>query len=292
MLHELFTVADSMEKIVARGGTQDYHNKIMASLFYEPSTRTRFSFEAAMSRLGGRILTTEHAKEFSSAIEGESLEDTIRVLNEYVDMIVLRSNEVGGARRASAVSHIPIINAGDGKGGQHPTQALLDLYTIFREIKKLDGLKVALVGDLTNGRTARSLSYLLAKFERVKLYFVAPPALQMKQDILDYLNHHNVWYTLESDIEKVLSEIDVVYQTRIDKERLAGTGALYDEIAAQYYLQPSTLLKLSGNAIIMHPLPRLNEISPEVDSDPRAAYFRQTRNGIYMRMALLTCVLS
>ncbi len=292
MLHELFAQADLMEKIVARGGTQDYNNKIMASLFYEPSTRTRFSFETAMSRLGGRILTTEHAKEFSSEISGESLEDTIKVLNQYVDVIVLRSNEIGGAQRASQVSNIPIINAGDGKGGQHPTQALLDLYTIYREIKTLDGLKVAMVGDLLYGRTVRSLSYLLAKFERVKLYFVAPSVLQMKQDILEYLNHHNVWYTLESDFDRVLNEVDVIYQTRIEKERLTDTANLYDEIASKYYIQPSTLHKLSKNAIIMHPFPRLNEISPEIDGDSRAAYFRQAQNGIYVRMALLTSVLS
>jgi aspartate carbamoyltransferase catalytic subunit len=292
MLHELFGIAGQMEKIIARGGTQDYNNKIMASLFYEPSTRTRFSFETAMLRLGGRILTTEHAKEFSSAVSGESLEDTIKVLNQYVDVIVLRSDEVGGAKRASGVSVIPVINAGDGKGGQHPTQALLDLYTMYKEIQTLDGLKVAMVGDLLSGRTVRSLTYLLAKFERVKLYFVAPPALQMRQDMLDYLNHHQVWYTLESDFDKILPEIDVIYQTRIEEKRCEGTDSSYEEIARKYYIQPSTMQKLSKDAIIMHPFPRLKEISPDIDSDPRAAYFRQAQNGISIRMALLTSVLS
>jgi aspartate carbamoyltransferase catalytic subunit len=292
MLHELFAQADLMEKIVTRGGTHDYNNKIMASLFYEPSTRTRFSFETAMLRLGGRILTTEHAKEFSSAVSGESLEDTIKVLNEYVDVIVLRSDEVGGAKRASMVSRIPVINAGDGKGGQHPTQALLDLYTMYKEIKTLDGLKVAMVGDLQNGRTVRSLSYLLAKFERVKLYFVAPSALQMKQDMLEYLNNHNVWYTIESDFTHILNEVDVIYQTRIEKEKPGESTGPYNEVAGRYYIQPSILTNLSKNVIIMHPLPRLNEISPEVDNDSRAAYFRQARNGIYVRMAILVSVLA
>jgi aspartate carbamoyltransferase catalytic subunit len=291
MLHELFGIAGQMEKIIARGGTQDYNNKIMASLFYEPSTRTRFSFETAMSRLGGRILTTEHAKEFSSAVSGESLEDTIKVLNQYVDVIVLRSDEVGGAKCASVVSDIPVINAGDGKGGQHPTQALLDLYTMYKEIKTLDGLKVAMVGDLLYGRTVRSLSYLLAKFERIKLYFVAPPTLQMKQDILDYLNHHHVWYTLEPDFDKILPEVDVIYQTRIEKERCEGTESSYEDIARKYFIQKTTLQRLSKNAIIMHPFPRLKEISPDVDADTRAAYFRQAQNGISIRMALLASVL-
>jgi len=196
MLMELFALAGQMEKILARGGTQDYQSKIMASLFYEPSTRTRFSFESAMLRLGGRVLSTENARVFSSVTAGETLEDTIRVLNNFADVIVLRHDEVGGARRAAAVSSVPIINAGDGKGGQHPTQALLDLYTIYKERGAIEGLKIAIVGDLANGRTARSLSYLLGKFDRVMIYFVAPTELQMRSDLLDHLSEHNVWFTL------------------------------------------------------------------------------------------------
>ena len=289
MLHDLFTRADQMGGVLARGGTLDYQDKIMASLFYEPSTRTRFSFESAMLRLGGKIVSTERAQDFSSVSFGESLEDTIRVVADYADVIVLRHNQVGGVKRAAAVSSTPIINAGDGKGGQHPTQALLDLYTIYKEIKTIDGVKVALVGNLLDGRTVRSLAYLLGKFERVKIYFVAPPTLQMKQDILDYLNRHNIWYTLESDFLKILPDVDVVYITRIEEEKIPA--ASIEKPFKRYFIDNEVMSRLQPHAILMHPLPRLNEISPMVDADPRAAYFRQTRNGVLVRMALLASVL-
>ena len=285
-LMELFGRTRQMETIVARGGTRDYEDKVMATLFYRPSTRTRFSFEAAMYRLGGRVLSTESAKAFSSAVEGEQLEDTIRIIANYCDVIVLRHNEEGGAQRAAEVSPVPIINAGDGAGGQHPTQALLDLYTIYNECKTLDGLSVAMIGALDTGRTVRSLAYLLSKFERVKLYFLAPPELQIKQDIIDHLQEHNVWFQLESDPEEVISHVDVVYQTRIDRERLQSK----DVPVTQYNINPDMLKKMKSNAIIMHPLPRSVEIDPRVDRDPRAAYFRQTQNGLFVRMALLTMV--
>jgi aspartate carbamoyltransferase catalytic subunit len=288
---ELFSVAQQMEKIAARGGTQDYNNKIMASLFYEPSTRTRFSFETAMHRLGGRILSTENAKEFSSAISGESLEDTIKVISKFVDVIILRHNEIGGAERASAVSSIPIINAGDGKGGQHPTQALTDLYTIFKEIKTIDGLNIALVGDLAQGRTVRSLAYLLSKFERVKIYFVAPEKLQIHDDILNHLEENDVWFTKESDLRKIIGDVDVVYQTRIDKDQLKIDDVGYEKIMESFFINSIMMQKMKSNAIVMHPLPRLKEISQEVDGDKRAAYFRQAQNSIFVRMALLTSVL-
>lgn len=291
MIMELFNLANEMERIFLRGGTQDYHHKIMASLFYEHSTRTRLSFETAMCRLGGRIISTENAKEFSSVTSGESLEDTIRVLNEYVDVIVLRSNTVGGAKRAASVSQIPIINAGDGKGGQHPTQALLDLYTIHKEINTINGLNIAISGDLELGRTARSLTYLLGKFDRVRIFFVAPEKIQMSDDILSYLDKRNVWYTKVKNIEEILPEVDVVYQTRIDKSRIADLPDA-DEIIRKQFITKDHLSKMKSNAIIMHPLPRMNEISTDVDTDKRAAYFRQARNGIYIRMALLVSVLS
>ena len=284
-LTELFERADQMERVLARGGTRDYASRIMASLFYEPSTRTRFSFEAAMHRLGGSVLSTERANEFSSVMMGESLEDTIQVVSMYADAIVLRHNQIGGAKRAAAVSPVPVINAGDGKGGQHPTQALLDLYTIYKEVKTIDGVKVAFTGNLADGRTVRSLAYLLGKYERVKIFFVAPPALQMRQDILDYLAKHNVWYTLEQDLAKVLPEVDVVYVTRIEQERLPA-GA-----PPPYYIDAKTMRSLRSNAILLHPLPRLSEIASDVDSDPRSAYFRQARNGLVVRMALLADVL-
>jgi len=283
VLMELFKIADDMEHVVARGGTRDYSNRIMASLFYEPSTRTRFSFESAMMRLGGKILSTESADQFSSVMRGEELEDTVRVVGNYSDVIVLRHNEIGGAARAAKVSSVPVINAGDGKGGQHPTQALLDLYTIHREIKTIDGVKVAMVGNLSEGRTVRSLAYLLGKFERVKLFFVAPKNLQMRQDIIDYLIHHNVWFTMEEDLKKIIDEVDVVYMTRLESSGGAEGG--------RYYIDNSVMKYLPKKSIVMHPLPRANEISEAVDNDPRSAYFRQTKNGVYIRMAILVSVL-
>jgi len=285
LLMELFDRSQGMEHVVARGGTLDYQNRILASLFYQPSTRTRFSFEAAMHRLGGRVLSTEHARAFSSEIEAEQVEDSIRIISSYCDAIVIRHHEPGGAARAARVSPVPIINAGDGDGGQHPTQALLDLYTIYRE-RPLDGLSVAFIGELDRGRTARSLAYLLAKFERVKIFFVSPPELQMKSDILQYLDRHNVHYELESDIDRVVGEVDVVYQTRIRSERLPRAAG-----SQRYAINSSVLQRMKPDAMIMHPLPRTVELDKTVDDDPRALYFRQAANGLYVRMALLTMVL-
>jgi len=289
-LQRLFEVAEQMEKVVERGGINDYHNRIMATLFYEPSTRTRFSFETAMRRLGGHVISTENAGEFSSAAKGETLEDTIRILNGYADVIVIRHKEVGSARRAAAVSRVPILNAGDG-AGQHPTQALLDLYTIRKEIGSIDGLRIAMVGDLANGRTVRSLAYLLSKFRDVKMYFVAPPLLKMKEDILEHLREHQVWFTEESALDRVLPEVDVVYQTRVQKERFGDRIAEYEKCRGVYVINSETLRLMKPKSIIMHPLPRLDEITMEVDADPRAAYFRQAQNGLYVRMALLSMVL-
>lgn len=284
LLMELFDRTNQMKKIVQRGGTTDYRNKIMANLFYKPSTRTRFSFESAMYRLGGRVISTEQATEFSSEIKGEVLEDTIQIIANYCDVIVLRHHEEGGAKRAAAVSPVPIINAGDGSGGQHPTQALLDLYTIYNECKTLDGLSVALIGALDQGRTARSLAYLLAKFDRVKLYFIAPDELQIKKDILEYLEEKGVWFQLSNTTEDIINKVDVVYQTRIPKERLTSKNI----DLSRYNIDTNVLQKMKYNSIIMHPLPRSVEIDQAVDNDPRAAYFRQAKNGLYVRMAILT----
>lgn len=285
LLMELFDRSRLMERIVARGGTLDYQSRILASLFYQPSTRTRFSFEAAMHRLGGSVLSTEHARAFSSEIEAEQVEDSIRIISSYCDVIVIRHHEAGGAARAAKVSPIPIINAGDGAGGQHPTQALLDLYTIYRE-RPLDGLSVAFIGELDRGRTARSLAYLLAKFERVKIFFVSPPELQMKSDILQYLDRHGVRYELESDIDRVVGEVDVIYQTRIQPERLPRVRG-----ARRYAINSSVLQRMRPEAMILHPLPRTVELDKTVDDDPRALYFRQAANGLFVRMALLTMLL-
>ncbi|MFW5662543.1 MAG: aspartate carbamoyltransferase, partial [Bacteroidota bacterium] len=219
-LMELFERTNLMKRIVHRGGTKDYDNRVMATLFYKPSTRTRFSFESAMYRLGGKVLSTEFAGEFSSEIQGEVLEDTIQIISNYCDVIVLRHHEEGGAKRAAAVSEVPIINAGDGSGGQHPTQALLDLYTIYNEAKTLDGLSVAFIGALDSGRTVRSLAYLLSKFDRTKLFFIAPEEMQIKKDILEHLDEKGVWYQLSNSTQDIINKVDVVYQTRIDRERL------------------------------------------------------------------------
>jgi len=286
----LFEVAEEMERVVARGGITDYQNRIMATLFYEPSTRTRFSFETAMHRLGGHVISTENAAEFSSVAKGETLEDTIRILNGYADVIVIRHKEVGSAKRAAAVSRVPVINAGDG-AGQHPTQALLDLYTIRKDIGAIDGLRIAMVGDLAQGRTVRSLTYLLSKFQDVKIYFVAPPLLKMKEDILAHLQERHVWWTEETELDKVLPEVDVVYQTRVQKERFGDRLADYEQCRGVYIISAESLRLMKQKSIIMHPLPRLEEITMEVDADPRAAYFRQAQNGLYVRMALLTMVL-
>jgi aspartate carbamoyltransferase catalytic subunit len=283
LLMELFARTRQMEKVVARGGTRDYSSRVMASLFYEPSTRTRFSFEAAMYRLGGRVMSTEHARVFSSEIEGEQLEDTIRIISSYADAIVLRHTEAGGARRAARVSRVPVINAGDGGGGQHPTQALLDLYTIYRERRALDGLTIAIVGELDRGRTARSLAYLLSKFERVKIYFVSPPEVQMQQDILDHLDEHDVWYDLATDVAPIAGDVDVIYQTRIRPDRVEDRSGL-----DRYTINERLLRRMKADAMILHPLPRTVEIDKAVDDDPRAMYFKQAANGLVIRMALLT----
>jgi aspartate carbamoyltransferase catalytic subunit len=244
-----------------------------------------------MHRLGGRVISTENAAEFSSVAKGETLEDTIRIMNGYADVIVIRHYEVGAAKRAAAVSRVPVINAGDGVG-QHPTQALLDLYTIRKEIGKIDGLRVAMVGDLAQGRTVRSLTYLLSKFQDVRLYFVAPPLLKMKGDILEHLKERKVWYAEGTSLDKVLPEVDVVYQTRVQKERFGDRIADYEKCRGVYVITAESLRLMKDKAIVMHPLPRLGEIAMEVDNDPRAAYFRQAQNGLYVRMALLTQVLA
>lgn len=285
LLMELFQRSRGMERVVARGGTLEYQNKILANLFYQPSTRTRFSFESAMYRLGGKVLSTEQASAFSSEVAGEQVEDSIRIIANYSDVIVVRHPQAGGAQRAAQVSPVPVINAGDGDGGQHPTQALLDLYTIYRE-RPLTGLSVAIVGELDRGRTARSLAYLLAKFDRVRIFFVAPQELQMKPDILEYLDEHGIRYELESDVDRVIGEADVIYQTRIRPERVADAQRM-----KPYAIDSALLRKMKSDALIMHPLPRTVELDKSVDDDPRALYFRQAANGLYVRMALLTMLL-
>ncbi len=263
--------------------------KIMASLFYEPSTRTRFSFESAMLRLGGEVITTENAKEFSSAAKGETLEDTIRIINYYADIIVLRHFEKGASKRAASVSKVPVINAGDGTG-QHPTQALLDLYTIKKELGKIDGLTIAFVGDLKNGRTVRSLAYLLGKFKGIKLFFISPKQLKLGEDIKEYLKSHQVLFEETEKWDKVLPLIDVLYQTRIQKERFLSDQE-YKACQGTYILTLKEVKRMKTKAIVMHPLPRVDEIATEVDSSPKAVYFKQANYGLLIRMALLKLLL-
>ncbi|MSS70910.1 MAG: aspartate carbamoyltransferase [Candidatus Latescibacteria bacterium] len=290
-LSDIFAVAREMEQVVRHYGSNILNRRLMATLFYEPSTRTRLSFEAAMKRLGGEVITTENAREFSSAAKGETLEDTVRIVEGYADVIVIRHFESGAARRAASVARVPIINAGDGPG-QHPTQSLLDVYTIQKEVGRLDGITVAMVGDLANGRTARSLAYLLAKYKDVKFYFVAPEVVRMKDDIKEYLHRHGVFFAEEEDLFKVAAMADVIYQTRIQKERFGDRTADYENARGKYIIDRELLQVMKERAVIMHPLPRVDEIHPEVDTDPRAAYFRQAHNGLYIRMALLKMVLN
>jgi aspartate carbamoyltransferase catalytic subunit len=280
-LKKLFKLADLLEK----KKDSSMKNKIMASLFYEPSTRTRFSFESAMLRLGGNVITTENAKEFSSAAKGETLEDSIRVINKYADVIVLRHYEEGASKRASLVSDIPVINAGDGPG-QHPTQALLDLYTIQRELKKINGIAIALVGDLKHGRTVRSLAYLLGKYKDIKIYLVSPEKLKIGDDIKEYLDKHKVNYEETEDLSSVIRIVDVVYQTRIQKERFESTNE-YEKFKGCYKIDLKLTNQMKSKSIIMHPLPRVDEISTEVDKSPKAVYFKQAGYGLLIRMALL-----
>jgi aspartate carbamoyltransferase catalytic subunit len=292
LLDEIFAVAQEMEQVVQHYGSNILNRRVMATLFYEPSTRTRLSFESAMRRLGGEVITTESAQEFSSAAKGETLEDTIRIVGGYADLIVLRHFESGASKRAAAVSTVPVINAGDGPG-QHPTQALLDIYTINREIGRVDGISVAMVGDLANGRTVRSLCYLLAKFEEPKIYFVAPPVVRMRDDIKSYLRRHRVWFEEAENLHEVAAKVEVIYQTRIQRERFGDRAADYEKARGRYIIDRSVLECMSPQAIVMHPLPRVDEIkADEVDADPRAAYFRQAHNGLYVRMALLKMVLA
>lgn len=284
LINKIFSIADKLEN----KKDDSLKGKIMASLFYEPSTRTRFSFESAMLRLGGSVITTESAKEFSSASKGETLEDTIRVINNYADLIVMRHFEEGASKRASLVSNIPIINAGDGPG-QHPTQALLDLYTIKKEHGKIDGISIAMVGDLRNGRTIRSLSYLLAKYNNVKIYFVSPRALRVGDDIKEYLTRHKTFYNETEDLKSVIKFADVLYQTRIQKERFK-TEKEYKKYKGCYVVNLNTAKEMKTNSIIMHPLPRIDELLLEVDNSPKAAYFKQVGYGLLIRMALLKLV--
>ncbi|MGD0834306.1 MAG: aspartate carbamoyltransferase [Candidatus Dormibacteria bacterium] len=263
--------------------------QIMATLFYEPSTRTRLSFESAMLRLGGAVVGTEAARQFSSVYKGETLEDTIRMVSGYADVIVLRHDQAGAAARAAEVASVPVVNAGDGPG-EHPTQALLDLYTIGAELGSIEGVHVAFCGDLRFGRTVRSLAMLLSLYPAVRMSFVAPEVVQIGGDIQQRMRAAGVPIQLTERLDDIIDTVDVVYQTRIQKERFT-TPADYEAARRAIHIDERVMAALPKAAVLMHPLPRVDEIDIAVDADPRAAYFRQARNGVAVRMALLDMLL-
>lgn len=285
LIERIFKRAREMRFGVEHGlCDQTLKSRVMGTVFYEASTRTRFSFEVAMLRLGGGVTGTESAGHFSSATKGETLEDSIRVIGGYVDVIVLRHSECGAAARAASVSPVPIINAGDGDG-EHPTQALLDLFTIVEEIGDPKGKHVVFVGDLLKGRTVHSLSHLL-DLAHARMSFISPRVLRLPQELREKLAMRGLGIFEGERLQDVIASADVVYVTRVQKERLEGIeGVSLD--GSDYCLKPELVASMKPSAIIMHPLPRNNEIPISINADPRAAYFRQAQNGLYVRMALL-----
>ncbi len=282
----ILKVSEEMEKYV-KTGSDLLKGKIMATLFFEPSTRTRLSFEAAMKKLGGECIGFSSA-EGSSVAKGENLNDTIRVVENYCDVIVLRHPLEGAAKFAAEVATVPVINAGSG-AEEHPTQALLDLLTIKSEKGRIDGLKIALVGDLKYGRTVHSLAYALSLYD-VDLYFVSPEPLKMRESVLHDLKEKNVTYHEYTKITDVISDVDVLYVTRIQKERFSDP-AEYEKVRGSYKITLETLKEAKEDLVILHPLPRVEEIDFAVDQTPYARYFKQTYYGLLLRMALLALVL-
>jgi aspartate carbamoyltransferase len=289
-LEYVFGVAHEMRGMVERVGTFDLlKGKILANLFYEPSTRTSSSFTAAMERLGGSVIPINEVR-YSSVSKGESLADTVRTLECYADVIVLRHPEVGSAALAAQAARKPLINAGDGVG-EHPTQALLDTFTIFEElgVGKVDGLTVTMLGDLKYGRTVHSLARLLSLYD-VKINYVSPEILRMPPEIIAEVAAKGIQQAEFTQLEPVLSSTDVLYVTRVQKERFEEQSD-YDKVKDEFVINPEIMKAAKSEMIVMHPLPRVNEISMDFDSDPRAAYFRQMEYGLYVRMALLAMVL-
>ena len=260
-------------------------NKIVACIFFEPSTRTRLSFETAALKLGAQVISTENAMENSSVYKGETIEDMTRMLCCYADAIVIRHPKTGITEIASKVSTKPIINAGDG-ANQHPTQGFLDLYTIKKEHGRLDNLTIAFGGDLLYSRTLRSLLPFLRFYKNNKFYFISPKELELPREFIKELKNDGVFFEELRSLEDALPKLDVLYMTRVQKERFANNSD-YEKVKNLFILKFKHLKNLKKNAIIMHPLPKINEIEKDVDNDPRAAYFRQAQNGLYVRMALL-----
>lgn len=288
-LHKLFEVAQEMRMMISRVGHYEVlKGKVMASLFYEPSTRTSCSFQAAMQRLGGTVLNIQDVAS-SSVAKGETLGDTIRTLACYSDIVVLRHPAVGAAKEAASYSRLPIINAGDGTG-EHPTQALLDVFTIREELGTVNGISVTFVGDLKNGRTVHSLARLLSLYN-VRVHYVSPESLRIPSEVLEELAGRGIDQKEHAELsDEVMRDTDVLYVTRVQKERFSSVEE-YEEVRGTYMITPKTLRRAKEPMIVMHPLPRVGEITEDVDSDPRAVYFRQMEHGMYVRMALLAMVL-
>ncbi len=286
-LEHIFKIASDMEKFV-KTGSDILKNKILANLFFEPSTRTRLSFVSAMYRLGGKVLGFDDPK-MSSKAKGETLVDTIRVIESYADAIVIRHTIEGSVTLAAEYSNVPIINAGSGTLG-HPTQAMLDLFSILREKNTIDGLTVGILGDLKYGRTVKSLAYGLANYD-VKLVFVAPEQLRMRRDVLEDLSEEGKSIREVSDLDEVISDLDVLYVTRIQEERFPDPSE-YEKVKGYFRINRRTLKSAKDDLIVFHPLPRVGEISTDIDSTRHARYFKQSSYGLLVRMALLSLILS
>lgn len=281
----ILRIASEMEPL-AQKGSDMLQGKILATLFFEPSTRTRLSFETAMYKLGGRTIGFAEPS-VSSVKKGESLADTIRVVENYSDVIVLRHPLEGAARFAAEYAQIPVINAGSG-AEEHPTQALLDLYTMKKELGEIDGLKVALIGDLRFGRTVHSLAYALSQYD-VRLFLVSPPLLRMRREIVEDIRDR-IKVVEADNVEEVIPEIDVLYVTRIQKERFLDEEE-YRKVAGSYRITTDLLKRAKDNLIIMHPLPRVDEVEVTVDFTKHAKYFQQAFYGVPVRMAILSEVI-
>lgn len=283
--------AEKMEAQCKKGKVKKVlENKIVACIFFEPSTRTRLSFETAALKLGAQVISAEDASSNGSTHKGETIEDTTKVIASYADVLVMRHFEKGSVDKAALVSTIPVVNAGDG-AHEHPTQAFLDLYTIKKEQKKLSNLTITFVGDLKNSRTIHSLLPLLNLYSNNKLNFVSPKELKLSADITSALSEKGISYSETENLDEVLADSDVVYMTRVQKERFENLDD-YEHVKDAYLLKKNHLDSMKSTAIIMHPLPRVNEIAHDIDSDKRAAYFRQAQNGLYVRMAILALVLN
>ena len=263
-------------------------HKKLATLFYEPSTRTRLSFEAAMLNLGGHVLGFP-SENVSSASKGESVADTIRVVSCYADIVAMRHPKEGAPLRASRYSRIPVINAGDG-GHQHPTQTLTDLMTIRRRKGRLDNLTIGFCGDLKFGRTVHSLIEALSRYEGIRFLLISPPELRVPEYILEMLKQKNIPYTEVQSLDDAISELDILYMTRVQRERFFNEDD-YIRMKDCYILNKEKMALAKDDMLVLHPLPRVNEISVEVDDDPRAAYFKQAQYGMYIRMALILTLL-